>query len=63
VELLEEWSEELCGMLRLYRDLISGELTGRVAWVRLKSFSRVGVPRGTWEERRQAADDIPLPQG
>ena len=35
-----------------YRGLIAGKETGREVWTRLNAANRVGVTRGTLEERR-----------
>lgn len=43
---------ELDTLLGLYRDLIAGRVTGHEVWTRLKASNRVGVTRGTLEERR-----------
>ncbi len=53
VELLQDDpADELCQMVDLYRDLIAGSVTGRDVWTRLQASNRVGVTRGTLEERR-----------
>jgi U32 family peptidase len=52
VELLDERGAPLVETLALYRRLISGEVTGHEVWSRLKATNRVGVTRGTLEERR-----------
>jgi putative protease len=52
VELLEDRGPALVELLQLYRRLLSGEVTGRDVWGRLKASNRVGVTRGTLEERR-----------
>jgi U32 family peptidase len=52
VELLSDTGEELRSMLGLYRDLLAGHITAREVWQRLKATNRVGVTRGTLEERR-----------
>ena len=36
----------------LYRDLLAGRVTGREVWSQLQAANRVGVTRGTLEERR-----------
>ena len=36
----------------LYRDLLAGRVTGKVVWQKLQAANRVGVTRGTLEERR-----------
>jgi putative protease len=51
VELLSDTAAELRSMLHLYRDLLAGRVTGEV-WQRLKASNRVGITRGTLEERR-----------
>jgi putative protease len=38
--------------LELYRDLIGGKVSGREVWTSLKAVNRVGVTRGTLEDRR-----------
>ena len=52
VELLDEDAETISDILRGYRDLLAGRTTGREVWGRLKATNRVGVTRGTLEERR-----------
>jgi putative protease len=52
VELLDESVEDIGDVLRGYRDLLAGRTTGREVWSRLKASNRVGVTRGTMEERR-----------
>jgi putative protease len=56
VELLETASRQELGripeLLSLYRQLLRGEVTGRDVWSRLNAANRVGVTRGTLEERR-----------
>ena len=52
VELLDEKADEVRETIRLYRDLLAGRLTGQEVWRRLKAVNRVGVTRGTLEERR-----------
>jgi putative protease len=44
--------EELRLTLSLYRDLLAGRVTGKEVWTRLQASNRVGVTRGTLEERR-----------
>jgi putative protease len=36
----------------LYRDLLAGRITGHEVWSQLRAANRVGVTRGTLEERR-----------
>lgn len=43
---------ELDELLSLYRDLLAGQVSSREVWTRLKAANRVGVTRGTLEERR-----------
>lgn len=53
IELLADpTDQELDTLLGLYRGLLAGEVTGREVWTRLKASNRVGVTRGTLEERR-----------
>lgn len=52
VELLEENAADVRETVHLYRDLLAGRLTGKAVWRRLKAVNRVGVTRGTLEERR-----------
>lgn len=52
LEFLNETPEEIDAVLRLYRQLLAGEVTGRDVWTGLRAANRVGVTRGTLEERR-----------
>jgi len=53
VELLDEVDAAAIGrILDLYRQLLAGELSGKDVWSALKAANRVGVTRGTLEERR-----------
>jgi putative protease len=52
VELLDESAEEIGRIVKAYRGLLAGEKTGREVWTRLNAANRVGVTRGTLEERR-----------
>jgi U32 family peptidase len=52
IELLEESPEEIESILQLYRRLISGQISGKEVWTQLRASNRVGVTRGTLEERR-----------
>lgn len=53
VELLnDEPADQLCHIVDLYRDLIAGKVSGDEVWRELKASNRVGVTRGTLEERR-----------
>jgi U32 family peptidase len=52
VELLEESGADVRETLRPYRDLLTGRVTGKQVWQRLSAANRVGVTRGTLEERR-----------
>jgi putative protease len=45
-------SETTTMLLDLYRRLLAGEVTGKEVWTRLAAANRVGVTRGTLEERR-----------
>jgi putative protease len=52
VEFLDEPAVEIVRVIAAYRDLLAGRTTGRDVWRRLKATNRVGVTRGTLEERR-----------
>jgi len=52
IELLDDRGPALVELLALYRRLLAGEATGHEVWTRLKATNRVGVTRGTLEERR-----------
>jgi putative protease len=52
IELLDEPVAEVGRVIGAYRDLLAGRTTGRAVWTALKATNRVGVTRGTLEERR-----------
>jgi U32 family peptidase len=52
VELLEQSAEQLRTVVQWYRRLLAGEVGGRDVWQALQAANRVGVTRGTLEERR-----------
>lgn len=52
VELLDDTAKELRRTVALYRDLLAGRVGGGAVWRRLSAANRVGVTRGTLEERR-----------
>jgi putative protease len=52
VELLDDSAEQLELIVTLYSDLLAGRVPGREVWSRLQAMNRVGVTRGTLEERR-----------
>jgi putative protease len=52
LELHEDRGPRLAELLALYRQLLAGGITGREVWTRLSATNRVGVTRGTLEERR-----------
>jgi putative protease len=52
LELLEERGAELRQILDLYQQLLAGTVKGKEVWTRLQASNRVGVTRGTLEERR-----------
>jgi len=53
IELLGDLAgDELRRLIRLYQDLLTGKITGREVWSQLRAANRVGVTRGTLEERR-----------
>jgi putative protease len=52
IELLNDSGDNVRELIDLYRDLLDGLVSGREVWQRLKASNRVGVTRGTLEERR-----------
>ena len=53
IELLgTESVKEARRLIRLYKQLFAGKLAGRDVWTQLKAANRVGVTRGTLEEKR-----------
>jgi putative protease len=52
IEMLNQSQEEIADILEAYRKLLVGEVTGREVWAKLRAANRVGVTRGTLEERR-----------
>jgi putative protease len=52
IELLNDRGRPLAELLALYQRLLAGDISGRDVWTRLKATNRVGVTRGTLEERR-----------
>jgi putative protease len=52
VELLDESPTETETILRLYHQLLEGDVKAGDVWRQLKASNRVGVTRGTLEERR-----------
>jgi putative protease len=52
VELLTDGGEDIRVLVDLYHDLLAGRVSGHHVWQRLKASNRVGVTRGTLEERR-----------
>ena len=52
IEFLTEGEAEIGQVVRAYRDLLAGTTSGRDVWQMLKAANRVGVTRGTLEERR-----------
>jgi putative protease len=52
IELLSENNAETGDLIGLYQDLLNGRTTGKQVWQRLRASNRVGVTRGTLEERR-----------
>ena len=52
IEFLDEQPAEALRILHLYRDLLSDRVRGEEVWRRLNAANRVGVTRGTLEERR-----------
>lgn len=52
IEFLDQQPAEVRRILGLYRDLIDQRISGEDVWRRLNAANRVGVTRGTLEERR-----------
>lgn len=52
IEFLNESPSEMRQVMESYRDLITGRISGQTVWATLKAMNRVGVTRGTLEERR-----------
>jgi putative protease len=52
IELLSESEADARTMIELYQELLAGQTTGKQVWQRLRAANRVGVTRGTLEERR-----------
>ena len=52
VELLDEDDVAIGNVIAAYRDLLAGVTTGREVWTALKAMNRVGVTRGTLEEKK-----------
>jgi len=52
IELLENSANETGEVVRTYRQLLRGDLTGRDVWQKLQATNRVGVTRGTMEAGR-----------
>jgi putative protease len=52
IELLDEPVAEIRRMIGSYRDLLAGRVPARDVWRSLNAANRVGVTRGTLEERR-----------
>jgi putative protease len=52
IDLVDEETAEIRRIIRLYQDLLAGRTTGRAVWQQLQAANRVGVTRGTLEQRR-----------
>lgn len=52
IEFLDHNPSEVAAITAMYQALLNGDVSGRDVWVRLKASNRVGVTRGTFEERR-----------
>jgi len=52
IELLAEQGNDVVSTLRIYQDLLANRIRGVDVWRSLKASNRVGVTRGTLEERR-----------
>jgi len=52
IEFLDERPDDVNRILSLYQDLLSNRIRGDEVWRRLSAANRVGVTRGTLDERR-----------
>jgi putative protease len=52
IELLDESPADIARLIGLYGQLLAGRVPGREVWTALNASNRVGVTRGTLEERR-----------
>ena len=52
IELLDSAPSEVSSIISLYRSLLAGDISPQKVWSQLKASNRVGVTRGTLEERR-----------
>ncbi|MCA9164440.1 MAG: U32 family peptidase, partial [Planctomycetales bacterium] len=52
IELLDDRGEAIHHVVELYRSLLAGRIAGKEVWRQLRASNRVGVTRGTLEERR-----------
>jgi putative protease len=52
IELLDEPAAEIGRIVQAYRELLAGRAKGKDVWTSLQAANRVGVTRGTLEERR-----------
>jgi putative protease len=52
IEILNSSPAEVSSIINLYLALLAGEISGQKVWTQLKASNRVGVTRGTLEERR-----------
>jgi putative protease len=52
IEVVDECPADVGRIVRTYRDLLAGRVSGKDVWTALKAANRVGVTRGTLEERR-----------
>ena len=52
IEILNSSPTEISTIISLYRSLLAGTVSAGRVWSELKASNRVGVTRGTLEERR-----------
>ncbi len=52
IEILNSSPTEISSIINLYRSLLAGQVSAGRVWSELKASNRVGVTRGTLEERR-----------
>jgi putative protease len=52
IELLDQSPRDVGKLIALYQQLLAGDISGKQVWQQLQASNRVGVTRGTLEERR-----------
>jgi U32 family peptidase len=52
IELLDESAADIRTIIVAYRDLLAGRIPGRDVWTQLKAMNRIGITRGTLEDKK-----------